>query len=85
MEARRARRAVAAPIDRRLGDLGAALARLQALDPAEVKRAVGRSTGLGEDAIAELVGQLLDRLALQVSGAERSARALRALGQEAEG
>lgn len=73
------------PIERRLADLDAALARLRALDPAEVARAADRSVGLGEDAVVELVARLLDRLAVQVDHAERSARALRALGREAEG
>lgn len=84
MDAEEGRGAEAAPIERRLDELDRTLARLRDLDAAEVARAVRRSAGLGEEALVDLVAGLLDRLALQVERAERSARALAALGRESE-
>lgn len=84
-DARAAQTPGTGPIERRLGDLDATFARLRALDAARVARAVRSSAGIGEEAVVDLVAALLDRLALQVDRAERSARALEALGLDAEG
>lgn len=71
MDGRAAQRRTPDPIDRRPLDLEAALARLRALDPVAVARAVPHPTGPGEEAMVELVARLLDRLALGLDGAER--------------